>query len=65
MYRRALEMVRNEFEARTWRAFWRVTVEERPPAEFAAEMGVSPNAVREVTSRVLRRLREERGELIA
>lgn len=62
--RRALELVRSEFEERTWRAFWMTVVEGRAPADIAAEMGVTPTAVRMAKSRVLRRLKEEFGELI-
>ncbi|HWG42527.1 MAG TPA: sigma-70 family RNA polymerase sigma factor [Gemmataceae bacterium] len=62
--RRALELVRGEFEERTWRAFWMTVVESRAPADIAAEMGVSPTAIRMAKSRVLRRLKETFGELI-
>jgi RNA polymerase sigma-70 factor (ECF subfamily) len=63
LYRRGLELVKGEFEARTWQMFWRHVVGERSPAEVAAEMGVSPAAVRQAKSRVLRRLKEELGDL--
>ena len=59
LYRRALEQVRGEFEERTWQAFWLVAVEGRTTAEVAAQTGVSPAAVRQAKSRVLRRLRQE------
>ncbi len=62
--RRALELVRAEFEERTWRSFWLTVVEGRSPVAIAAEMGVSAAAVRMAKSRVLHRLREEFGELI-
>jgi RNA polymerase sigma-70 factor, ECF subfamily len=62
--RRALEMVRSEFEERTWRAFWLTVVESRSPADIAAEMGVTPTAIRMAKSRVLRRLKETFGDLI-
>jgi RNA polymerase sigma-70 factor, ECF subfamily len=65
MYHRAVSLVRAQFEERTWKAFWRVTVEDRTPAEVAAELGITANAVRQAKSRVLRRLKEEMGELIA
>jgi RNA polymerase sigma-70 factor (ECF subfamily) len=65
VYQRALGLVRGQFEERTWNAFWRVAVEDRTPAEVGAEMGITPNAVRQAKSRVLRRLREEMGDLIA
>jgi RNA polymerase sigma-70 factor (ECF subfamily) len=62
--RRALELVRGEFEERTWQAFWMTVVEGRSPVDIAADTGVSPAAVRMAKSRVLRRLKEEFGELI-
>jgi len=65
VYHRALKLVRNQFEERTWRAFWWVAVEDRSPTDVAAELGITPNAVRQAKSRVLRRLKEEMGELIA
>jgi RNA polymerase sigma-70 factor (ECF subfamily) len=61
---RALELVRSEFEARTWEAFWRAAVEGQPPAVIAADLGVTPAAVRKAKSRVLFRLRQEVGDLI-
>jgi len=63
LYRRALEMVRDEFEERTWRAFWMTVVEGRSPVSVAPELGVTPAAVRQSKSRVLRRLKEEVGDL--
>ncbi len=62
LYHRAVEQVRGEFEEPTWQAFWRVTVEDRPPAAVAEELGLSVNAVYLAKSRVLRRLREALGE---
>jgi RNA polymerase sigma-70 factor (ECF subfamily) len=62
--RRALELVRGEFEERTWQAFWQTVVEGRSPVDLAADLGVSPAAVRMAKSRVLRRLKEEFGDLI-
>ncbi len=65
LYQRALSLVRSQFEERTWTAFWLVAVESRKPAEVATEMGLTSNAVRQAKARVLRRLKEEMGELIA
>ena len=65
LYRRALELVRSEFEAQTWDAFWRVAVEGQAPTDVAASLGVTPAAVRKAKSRVLLRLRQEIGDLIA
>jgi RNA polymerase sigma-70 factor (ECF subfamily) len=64
VFHRAVSLVRDQFEERTWRAFWRVAVEDRSPAEVATELGITANAVRQAKSRVLRRLKEEMGELI-
>jgi RNA polymerase sigma-70 factor (ECF subfamily) len=61
---RALELVRPEFEERTWQAFWRVTVAGQAPADVARELGTSPNAVYIARSRVLGRLRAEFADLI-
>jgi len=60
---RGLELVRGEFENRTWQMFWRVTVEGHSTKDVAQEFGVSADAVRMAKWRVLRRLREELGEL--
>jgi RNA polymerase sigma-70 factor (ECF subfamily) len=61
---RALEVIRPEYEDRTWQAFWRMTVDGVPAPEVAAELGMAANAVHQAKFRVVRRLREELGELI-
>jgi RNA polymerase sigma-70 factor (ECF subfamily) len=63
LFHRGLELIRSEFEERTWQAFWRTAVEGRAAADVAAELGMSPGAVRVAKSRVLHRLREELGDL--
>jgi len=63
LFRDALEMIRGEFETRTWQAFWLTTVEGLAAKDVGAELEMSPGAVRVAKSRVLRRLREELGEL--
>jgi RNA polymerase sigma-70 factor (ECF subfamily) len=62
--RRALELVRAEFENRTWDAFWWTTVDGRSPADVAEELGMSLQAVYKAKSRVVRRLRRELGDLL-
>jgi RNA polymerase sigma-70 factor (ECF subfamily) len=64
LYRRALELVRGEFEDRTWQMFWQTGMEGRAPTDVAAEMGVTPAAVRKAKSRVLHRLKQEVGDLL-
>lgn len=64
LYHRALDLVRSEFEDRTWEAFWRAAVDNQPPDLIAADLGVTPAAIRKAKSRVLHRLRQEIGDLI-
>src|SRR5262249_7862489 len=64
LYRRVVEQVRDEFEEHTWHMFWRTVIEGRAATAVAEERGVSPAAVRQAKSRVLRRLRQEMGELL-
>jgi RNA polymerase sigma-70 factor, ECF subfamily len=64
MTRKALELIQPEFEDRTWRAFWRMAVDDRPAAEVAAELEMTAHAVRQAKYRVLHRLREEMDGLL-
>jgi RNA polymerase sigma-70 factor (ECF subfamily) len=48
----------------TWQAFRRQVIDDRPPAEVAAELGVSLNAVIQAKSRVMKRLRAELRGLV-
>jgi RNA polymerase sigma-70 factor (ECF subfamily) len=59
---RALRLIQEEFTESSWQAFWRVVVEEQAPADVAADLGLSRNAVYIARSRILRRLREALGE---
>lgn len=61
---RALELIRAEFEPRTWQAFWQTAVEGRAAADVAADLSMSAGAVRVAKSRVLHRLRSDLGELL-
>jgi RNA polymerase sigma-70 factor (ECF subfamily) len=64
LYLRALELVRGEFEERTWQAFWRTVIEDREPAALTQELNMTTNNIRQAKSRVLRRLRQEVGDLL-
>jgi RNA polymerase sigma-70 factor (ECF subfamily) len=64
LFARALEMIRSEFEERTWTAFWRTAVEGQATGDVAADLSMSPGAVRVAKSRVLQRLRIELGDLM-
>jgi RNA polymerase sigma-70 factor (ECF subfamily) len=63
VWRRALDLVRAEFENNTWRAFWRVAVDHERPADVATELGMSVHAVYKAKSRILRRVRQELADL--
>jgi RNA polymerase sigma-70 factor (ECF subfamily) len=59
-----LELIRGEFEDRTWQAFWKVQIEGQDTREVGAELGMTAAAVRKAKLRVLQRLRLEMGELL-
>jgi RNA polymerase sigma-70 factor (ECF subfamily) len=64
LFHRAVKLLRDEFEERTWQAFWRTAVDDQPAAAVAGELGMTANAVRMAKSRVLHRLRTELGDLV-
>lgn len=61
---RVLESIREEFEERTWKAFWAVQMDNRTTEEVATELGTTTATIRKAKFRVLRRLREELGDLL-
>jgi RNA polymerase sigma-70 factor (ECF subfamily) len=63
LWRRAVELVRAEFEDRTWQAFWRVAVDGQPPAGVAEELSMTVHAVYQAKYRVLGRVRRELSDL--
>ena len=61
---RAMRLVEGDFTPVTWQAFLRQVLDDCPPAEVAAELGVSLNAVIQAKSRVMKRLRAELRGLV-
>ncbi len=61
---RALRLMQADFQPGTWKACWEYVVNARPPAEVAAELGLSIGAVYVARSRVLARLRLELASLL-
>lgn len=57
--RRALELIKADFEETTWRAFLRFAVDNLKAADVADEFGMTPKAVRQAKCRILKRLRTE------
>ena len=60
---KALELVRVEFQDASWKAFWRTAIDGLPTEVAAHELGMTPAAVRQARSRIMRRLRSELGDL--
>ena len=56
---RALELIRPEFQPRTWQAFWEFFTSGEEAAIVAARLGVSADVIYAAKCRVLRRLRQE------
>lgn len=61
---RALSQVRSEFESRTWQAFWRSVVDGIATSEVAQQLNMSEATVRQSRSRILRRLRQQLGDVM-
>jgi RNA polymerase sigma-70 factor (ECF subfamily) len=57
-------LIQREVEDHTWQAFWRVVVDGQSPADVAAALGIRVNSVYLAKGRILRRLREEFGDLL-
>lgn len=64
LYRSALELIRTEFEEKTWKAFVQTAIDGRSTADVAADLGISAGAVRQAKYKVLRRLRSEFSDVI-
>ena len=56
---RAIQLMRTDFEEKTWKACWALVVEGKSGTAIAAELGMTIDAVYAARSRVLRRLRQE------
>lgn len=56
-------LLKSDFSDRVWQAFWRTAIDGVSPREVADELKMTPHAVRQAKSRVLRRLRDALGEL--
>ena len=61
--RRAIEQVRSEFTPQSWRVFERTVVDGIETSIVARELGLSPSAIRQAKSRILRRLRQQLGDV--
>jgi RNA polymerase sigma-70 factor (ECF subfamily) len=53
-----VELLRLDFDERTWRMFWETAVIGRPPLDVADEIGVSKWAIYKARARILQRLQQ-------
>lgn len=60
---RAIDSVRERIDDQSWRVFWRFVVEGQAATAIAAEMNLTPGAVRTAKHRVAKRLKAELGSL--
>ena len=58
LLRRAANLIQQDFESKTWQAFWRSTVDGLPTRDIAEDLQMTTVAVRQAKFRVLARLRE-------
>jgi RNA polymerase sigma-70 factor (ECF subfamily) len=60
---RATNLVRNEFQDSHWQAFWQSVIEGQSTELVSQRLSMTPAAVRQARSRILRRLRIVMGDL--
>ena len=65
VFQKLLSIVQPDFSSTTVEAFRRFAVDGLPAAQVADELKLSVNAVLQAKSRILKRLREEAGELLS
>lgn len=58
VFQTATAQVKGDFQPTTWEAFWKSTVEHKPPTAVAAETGLTLRAVYLARRRVLQRLQK-------
>jgi RNA polymerase sigma-70 factor, ECF subfamily len=63
--RRAMELIKHDFHADTWQAFWEHVVAGKSAPLVAGNLGTTPGAIYAAKVRVLARLREELANLMA
>ena len=54
-----LEMIKQDYEHRTWMAFWRTAVEKESTSQVAADLNLSHGTIRQARYKILQRLRAE------
>jgi RNA polymerase sigma-70 factor (ECF subfamily) len=57
LLKRAANLIREDFDPKSWTCFERLVIEGHSPLDVALELQMSPGAVRQAKYRVLRHLR--------
>lgn len=63
LVKRAMNQVEADFERRTWQVFARSVIDQTTTIVVADEFGITQAAVRQIRSRVLRRIRQQLGDM--
>lgn len=63
LIRRAMQQVQSQIEPNTWQAFVLTTIHGESSTNVAAQLGLTPAAVRKAKSRTLQRLRKQLGDI--
>ena len=63
LVKRAMNQVEADFEPRTWQVFTRSVIDQTATIVVADEFGITQAAVRQIRSRVLRRIRQQLGDI--
>ncbi len=63
LFSAALNLIKTDFLPQTWQAFWRAAIDDEPVQQIAQDLDMSTKAIRQAKYRVLKRLRDEFGDL--
>lgn len=63
MFHKVAKWIQNEFQSRTWEAFWKTTVDGVEVERVSKELSMSPGAIYIARSRVLAKIRSEIEQL--
>ena len=64
LFEKAVKLIQQEFSQRDFQAIWKVAVDGKSARDVAIDLGISPNSVHIINSRIRSRARQEFGDLI-
>jgi len=62
LLQRAMDQIKSRVDSQTWSAFWKTAVLSESTADVAADLAMTPAAVRKAKSRTIQRLRKQLGD---